>query len=69
MVPRFNSKEAGGAHLGAIALGRVDPPAGRYYAAVRRDALMWLDPSKLARDDRVRDALWRDSASLVGLQP
>lgn len=68
MVRRYNSKEAGGAHLGAIALGRVDPPAGRYYAAVRHDALTWLEPSKLARDDKVRDALWRDSASLVDLQ-
>lgn len=68
LVRRFNSKEAAGGHLAAIALGTVHPPTGRCYAAVRRDALTWPEPSELARDDEVRDALWRDSATLVGLQ-
>ncbi|APU15591.1 MULTISPECIES: SDR family NAD(P)-dependent oxidoreductase [Actinoalloteichus] len=67
LVRRFNSKEAAGGNLAAIALGTVRPPAGRYYAAVRRDALTWLEPSELARDEEARDALWRDSAPLVGL--
>ncbi len=67
LVRRFNSKAAAGGNLAAIALGKVRPPAGRYYAAVRRDALTWLEPSALARSDKARDDLWRDSASLVGL--
>lgn len=69
LVRRFNSKEAAGGHLAAIALREVDPPAGHYYGAVRRDALVWLVPSELARSDEARDAVWRDSAPLVGLQP
>lgn len=69
LVRRFNSKEAAGGHLASIALGEVDPTAGRYYAAVRRDALRWPEPSDLARSDEARDAVWRDSGPLVGLQP
>jgi NAD(P)-dependent dehydrogenase (short-subunit alcohol dehydrogenase family) len=68
-VRRFNSKEAAGGHLSAIALANTSPPVGHYHAAVRRNALTWPQPSELARDDEVRDALWRDSAPLVGLQP
>lgn len=68
LVPRFNSKEAAGGALGAIALRTAQPPAARYYAALRRDELIWRDPSELARSDEARDALWRDSAAMVGLQ-
>lgn len=68
LVRRFNSKDAAGGHLAAIALGDVRPPDGHYYAAVRRDALTWLEPSELARDNLARDALWQGSASLVGLR-
>lgn len=69
IVRRFNSKEAAGGNLAAITLSRVHPPAGSYYAAVRGDELAWLVPSELARRDEARDALWRDSAAMVGLQP
>lgn len=69
LVPRFNSKEAAGGNLAAIALGKVHPPAGHYYAAVRQDELTWIEPSELARSDEARDAVWHDSASMVGLQP
>ncbi|BBG02663.1 MULTISPECIES: SDR family NAD(P)-dependent oxidoreductase [Pseudonocardia] len=68
LVRRFNSKEAVGGNLAAIALGTVRPAAGQYYAAVRRDELTWTRPSELARDDRARDALWQDSAVLLGLE-
>lgn len=68
LIPRFNSKEAAGGNLAAIALGNVHPPAGHYYAAVRRDALTWLQPSELARNDEAMEALWRDSAPLAGLR-
>lgn len=68
MTKRFNSKEAASGNLAAIALAAVRPPAGRYYAAVRRDTLTWPEPSELARSDEARDAVWRDSAPLVGLQ-
>lgn len=67
LVPRFNSKRAAGGNLAALALGQARPPADRYYAAVRRDTLRWLEPSELAQNDDARDALWTDSAALVGL--
>jgi NAD(P)-dependent dehydrogenase (short-subunit alcohol dehydrogenase family) len=67
LVPRFNSRTAAGDALAGLALGAVDPPPGRVYAALRRGTLTWPDPSELARRDDVRDALWRDSAELAGL--
>lgn len=45
----------------------VEAPAGRVYASLRKGRLTWPQPSELARDDAATDALWRDSAQLVGL--
>jgi hypothetical protein len=67
LVPRANSRKAAGGALAELALGRARPPAGRIYAALRRGDLTWRDPSELARRDDVMQALWRDSAALVGL--
>jgi NAD(P)-dependent dehydrogenase (short-subunit alcohol dehydrogenase family) len=66
MVPQFNSREAAGQALADLALGRVRPPAGNYYAALRGGELTWREPSSLARRDDVLYALWRDSAELAG---
>jgi NAD(P)-dependent dehydrogenase (short-subunit alcohol dehydrogenase family) len=67
LVPRANSCTAAGGTLAELALGRARPPAGRIYAALRRDELTWPDPSELARRDDLMHALWRDSATLAGL--
>jgi NAD(P)-dependent dehydrogenase (short-subunit alcohol dehydrogenase family) len=67
LVPRANSRKAAGGALAELALGRVRPPAGRTYAALRRGELTWPDPSELARRDELMHTLWRDSATLVGL--
>jgi NAD(P)-dependent dehydrogenase (short-subunit alcohol dehydrogenase family) len=67
LVPRANSRTAAGGALAELALGSARPPAGRIYAALRRGDLTWRDPSELARRDAVMQALWRDSAALVGL--
>lgn len=67
LVPRANSRKAAGRALAELALGRARPPAGRIYAALRRDQLTWPDPSELARRDELMHTLWRDSAELVGL--
>jgi NAD(P)-dependent dehydrogenase (short-subunit alcohol dehydrogenase family) len=66
VVPRFNSRAAAGNALADLALGKVRPPAGRVYAALRRGRIIWPDPSELARRDHVMETLWRDSAALVG---
>jgi hypothetical protein len=67
LVPRFNSVEAAGGALADLALGKTRPPAGHIYAALRRGRITWPEPSDLARRDDVMEALWRDSAALVGL--
>lgn len=67
LVPMFNSREAAGGALADLALGKARPPAGRVYAALRRGQITWPDPSVLARRDDVMEALWRDSAALIGL--
>ena len=67
LVPRANSRDAAGRAMAELALGTARPPAGRTYAALRRGHLTWPDPSTLARREDLMQALWRDSATLVGL--
>jgi NAD(P)-dependent dehydrogenase (short-subunit alcohol dehydrogenase family) len=63
----LNSRTAAGNTLADVALGLPTPPHGRTYAALRRSRLTWPDPSELARSDELAQALWNDSARLVGL--
>lgn len=65
--PALNARNAAGAALAALALGRTAPPEGRIYAALRGGRVSWPDPSALAQNDGLADRLWNDSASLVGL--
>ena len=67
LVPSFNSREAAGGALADLALGTVQPPTGRIYAALRRGRLTWPDPSDLAQRDDLMTALWHGGAGLVGL--
>jgi NAD(P)-dependent dehydrogenase (short-subunit alcohol dehydrogenase family) len=63
----LNTRPAAGNTLADLALGLATPPDGRTYAALRRGQLTWPDPSELARRDDLAQALWNDSARLVGL--
>jgi NAD(P)-dependent dehydrogenase (short-subunit alcohol dehydrogenase family) len=63
----LNSQPAAARSLAELALGRVTPEDGRTYVALRREKLTWPDPSELARRDDLAQALWNDSARLVGL--
>lgn len=63
----LNTRAAAGNTLADLALGVATPPHGRTYAALRRAQLTWPDPSELARSDELAQALWNDSARLVGL--
>ncbi|WP_328875529.1 SDR family NAD(P)-dependent oxidoreductase [Streptomyces sp. NBC_00287] len=67
LSPTLNSRTAAGTTLADLALGRATPPKGHTYAALRRGQLSWADPSELARRDDLAQALWNDSARLVGL--
>src|SRR5262245_26537052 len=64
-----NTIDAAGSALAGLALGTIRPPDGRVYASLRRGRLTWPMPSELARSDDLMNALWRDSARLVGLPP
>jgi hypothetical protein len=64
---KANTIDAAGNTLAALALGTIRPPAGRVYAALRGGVLTWPTLSELARRDDVMNALWHDSARLVGL--
>ncbi|NLU79205.1 SDR family NAD(P)-dependent oxidoreductase [Micromonospora sp. HNM0581] len=67
LMPRFNRRDAVAAALNDLTLGVVTAPPGRCYARVVRNQLTWTDPSRLARSDLARDALWADSADLLCL--
>ncbi len=68
LIPSLNGREASGDALANLALGRMSPPDGRIYAALRKGKLTFPDPSELARRVDVGAALWRDSAILVGVK-
>lgn len=63
----LNSRTAAGNALADLASGIATPLNGRTYAALRRAKLTWPDTSELARRDAMAQALWNDSARLVGL--
>jgi NAD(P)-dependent dehydrogenase (short-subunit alcohol dehydrogenase family) len=63
----LNTRAAAGRALAELALGAAKPPDGQIYAALRRHRLTWQEPSELARRHDVAQALWHDSARLVGL--
>jgi NAD(P)-dependent dehydrogenase (short-subunit alcohol dehydrogenase family) len=69
LMPKANSVEAAGRTLADLARGTAERPAGRFYAALRRGRLTWPELSTLASRDDLMEALWRDSAELVGLPP
>ncbi|WP_114558397.1 SDR family NAD(P)-dependent oxidoreductase [Desertihabitans aurantiacus] len=66
LEPALNGAEEAGAALADLTLGRLTPPPGRCYAALRSGVLSWPDPSAPARDDQLAQALWDDSDRLVG---
>lgn len=66
-VLRLNTTAQAGSILAELTLGEIDPPNGRIYASLVKRRLTWPEPSNLARRDDVMNALWSDSARLVGL--
>ncbi|MBZ2199708.1 SDR family NAD(P)-dependent oxidoreductase [Occultella gossypii] len=65
--PTLNSAAAAGQALTDLADGSRRAPDERGYAALRSGHLTWIDPSSLAVRDDLAEALWADSAQLVGL--
>ena len=67
LFTRINTAREAGDVLARLAIGSIAPPPDRFYASLVKGKLTWPDPSALAGEDEARDALWRDSAALVGL--
>lgn len=65
-ISGINTATQAGRGLADLALGAMPPP-GRVYAALRKGALTWPDPSELARDAEARRRLWAESERLAGL--
>jgi NAD(P)-dependent dehydrogenase (short-subunit alcohol dehydrogenase family) len=66
-VLRLNTTAQAGSILADLTLGEITPPDGRIYASLVKRRLTWPEPSDLARRDELMNALWIDSARLVGL--
>jgi len=68
--PEFvmNTPEHSGKMLAAVALGTLAPPPGRIYVSLVKGVPTFPDPSELARDKKSQDRLWRESASMVGIE-
>lgn len=66
MQDTLNTPESAGSALASLALGRISPPDGQFYVALRRGSLSWRQPSAFARDQMRANALWAESAALVG---
>jgi NAD(P)-dependent dehydrogenase (short-subunit alcohol dehydrogenase family) len=66
-VLRFNTVAQAGSVLAQLTFGEIRPPDGRIYASLVKRRLTWPEPSVLARRDDLMNALWSDSARMVGL--
>lgn len=62
----MNSLADAGRGLADLATSAI-APAGHVYASLQKGTLTWPDPSVMARDDVAVQALWDDSAGMVGL--
>jgi NAD(P)-dependent dehydrogenase (short-subunit alcohol dehydrogenase family) len=67
VIPQVSTLADAGRALAELASGAERPPENRTYASLRGGKILWPDPSVLARSDEAMKALWRDSASMVGL--
>jgi NAD(P)-dependent dehydrogenase (short-subunit alcohol dehydrogenase family) len=63
-----NKPARAGEALAELALGKVTLPSGRIYASLVKGKIIFPDPSQLAQSNDARDLLWRESATMIGLQ-
>ena len=66
-VARLATVAQAGDALVDLALGRIDPPAGRIYASLVKRRVTWPDPAPLAQRDDLMRTLWDEGARLAGL--
>lgn len=68
-IPSMNTMQAVAVVLTDLVTGATKPPQGKVYGAVRQGKITWPDPSELAQRDDVAEAMWRDSAELLLVDP
>lgn len=67
VLPKSNSIGDAGRALADIALGKIELPNGKEYAALRSGNMTFPLPSDLAGDDEVMEKVWRDSKEILHL--
>ncbi|WP_439490283.1 SDR family NAD(P)-dependent oxidoreductase [Algoriphagus sp.] len=65
ILPKSNSIRDAGVTLAGLALGKVEVPEGKVYAALRAGELTFPSPSKLAQNEALMKELWKDSELLL----
>jgi hypothetical protein len=64
----MGTAERSGEALAEVSLGAVTPPRGRIYMTLVKGKAAFPDPSQLARSRVAQERLWRESASMVGIE-
>jgi len=67
VFPKSNSMKDAGKALADLALGKIDLPSGKEYAALRAGKMTFPLPSKLAQKDEVMEKVWNDSKEILHL--
>lgn len=60
--------ERAGEVLAQLVLAEILLPPGQVYVSLVRGEVTFPDPSELAQSNEARDQLWRESATMVGIQ-
>ncbi|WFU10328.1 SDR family NAD(P)-dependent oxidoreductase [Rhizobium sp. CB3090] len=63
----IGTPERSGEALAEVSLGEVTPPRGRIYVSLVKGELTFPTPSELAQSRDAQIRLWRESATMVGL--
>lgn len=67
LLPKMSSRKSAGETLAKLALGEISTPDDCIYVALRKGKITYPELSELAGRDDLMEAVWTDSAVLVGL--
>jgi len=67
LLPKMNSQKSSGETLADLAMGNIEIPDNCVYIALRKWKITYPKLSELAQRNDLMEAMWNDSASLIGL--